>query len=98
MYHLTCCTYVGDDKPQLRDIFRHVIPHYATKWRELGEVLGMTSTQLDIISCDYPSSCEERCREMLVKWLNQDISPTWGKLVDATHTIIKGSKANILYE
>ena len=76
----------GDEKPEERDINSHVVPHCATKWRELGLSLGVTSSQLDIIGVDHPNSCEERCKVMLRKWLRQDPSPTWGKLVDAIHS------------
>ena len=49
----------------------------------MGLSLGMTTSQLDIIHTDHPSSCEERFRVMIRKWLRQDPSATWGKLVDA---------------
>ena len=92
--------YVGDERPHPSDIVRQVIPNYATQWRELGVSLGTTSCHLDLIHADYPHRCVDRCRMMLMKWLRQDISATWGKLVDAIETIstttsnIEGSKAN----
>jgi len=73
----------GGERPEERDINSHVVPHYATKWRELGLSLGVTSSQLDIIDVDHPKSCEERCKVMLRRWLQQDPSATWGKLDDA---------------
>ena len=76
----------GDEKPMEQDTNGYVVPHCSTKWRELGLALGVTTSQLDIIHVDHPNSCEERCRVMLRKWLQQDPSATWGKLVDAIHS------------
>ena len=64
-----------------------VVPYWAAKWRELGEALGFLPSQLDIINIDHPNSCEERCKVMLQKWLKQDLSATWGKLVDTMKAI-----------
>jgi len=77
----------GDTRPKEQDINNHVVPHCATKWRELGLSLGVTSSQLDIINVDHPSSCEKRCKVMLRKWLQLDSSATWGKLADAVHSL-----------
>ena len=79
--------FIGDDSPKALEINRHVAPYCATKWRELGEALGMTPPQLDIINVDHPNSCEERCKVMLRKWVKQDVSATWGRLVDCMNTV-----------
>ena len=75
----------GNERPEERDTTEYIVPQCATKWRELGLSLGVTSSQLDIISVDHPNSCEERCKVMLKIWLLEDPSATWGKLVDAIH-------------
>jgi len=63
------------------------VPYCADKWRELGEALGFSPSQLNIINVDHPNSCEDRCKVILQKWLRQDTSATWGKLIDAVKTI-----------
>ena len=77
----------GNDTPKAHDTNTCVVPHCATRWRELGEALGMDPHRLDIITVDNPNSCEDRCKVMLQNWLKQDLSATWGKLVDAAETI-----------
>ncbi|XP_065915638.1 NACHT, LRR and PYD domains-containing protein 3-like [Dysidea avara] len=72
-----------DDIPEARDTNTNVVPYCAPNWRELGEALGMTAFQLDIINADHLNSCEERCKVMLQNWLKKDASATWGKLIDA---------------
>jgi len=57
----------------------------------LGLSLGVKSSQLDIIYVDHPNSCEERCKVVIRKWLQQDPSATWGKLVDAINSSVASS-------
>ena len=85
-YRVLWCI-LGDDTPEAIDTNRYVVPYCATKWRELGEALGMSPFQLNIINVDHPNSCEERCKAMLRKWVEYDSSATWGKLVDSVNTI-----------
>ena len=80
--------YFVDDRPAAHDINKYVVPNCSAKWRELGEALGMTSDQLDIITVDHPTSCEDRCKMMLRKWLDHNPSATWGKLIDAVDSSI----------
>jgi len=87
--YLQCNNYlsIGNDTPNEHDINHDVVPHCATKWRELGTALGLRSPQLDIINVDHPNSCEERCKVMLRKWLRQNPSANWGVLIDAIDTL-----------
>ena len=57
----------------------HIVPQSGESWDY--------PSQLDIINVDHPSSCEERCKVMLRKWLQLDPFATWGKLVDAIHSL-----------
>lgn len=84
---MTLWMFLGDDRPEAIDTNRYVIPHCAAEWRELGEAIGISPSQLNIINVDHPNSCEERCKVVLRKWVEQDPSATWGKLVDAVNTI-----------
>jgi len=74
---------VGDDIPTEQDIITYIVPHCAAKWRELGVLLGLPSSTLDIVEADHPHSCEQRCKAVLLRWLKRDAHPTWGKLVGA---------------
>ena len=78
---------VGDDLLEERDANISVVPYCAPKWRELGAALGMESHKLNIIEVDYPNSCVKRCQVMLQRWKRQDVTSTWGKLVDAVDNI-----------
>jgi len=57
------------------------------KWRELGEALEFSSPQLDKINTDHPNSCEKKCQVILQKWVKQNPSATWDKLIDAVEII-----------
>ena len=83
LYKILLHSITGDDIPEARDTNTNVVPYCAPNWRELGEALGMTAFQLDIINADHLNSCEERCKVMLQNWLKKDASATWGKLIDA---------------
>ena len=72
------------DRPTEYDLNIHVVPNYATKWRELGAVLGLAPPKLDVVEYDHPHSCEERCKAVLRKWLKVDVC---GKLVEATAAV-----------
>ena len=66
--------------PSLRDLQHHFTPQYAAQWRVIGTQLGLPSGRLDIIehdNCDKAIPC---CNAMLRKWLQVDITASWGKL------------------
>ena len=90
MYH-NYIIFAIDDRPDQRNINRYVVPHYATKWRDLGEALQICSSRLNIIATDNPNSCEERCKAMLRKWLELNPSATWDKLTNAVDRILSNT-------
>ena len=66
---------------------RLFIEKHATKWRNIGLELSITSAALDIIDEDYPTKIKERCKAMLKVWLQKDPEASWEKLfcaVEAT--------------
>ena len=65
----------------MKDLRRHIVA-YAAKWKDLGLQLGLDIDLLNVIYADYPHSVEICCRVMLSKWLERDLSATWGKLDD----------------
>ena len=75
-----------DKTPEAFHIHRLVVTKCAANWRELGEALGIAADKLNIVAADFPSNCEERCKQMLRRWVREDLSATWGKLIDAVHS------------
>ena len=73
----------GQNRPQLAELNRSIVPVWAAKWRELGEAIGLSSNELEIISADHsyhPSRSEECCKVVLRKWLEKDSTASWNKL------------------
>ena len=63
---------------------RHVIPHVATEWNELGIELFNEEDihMLDTIETDHKKD-KKRCFEMFRKWLMTYDKVTWNQLVEA---------------
>ena len=59
------------------------ITRMAINYYDIGLELKVDNDKLRIIQCDlrFPNF-EEKCREMLNLWLENDISATWGKLCE----------------
>ena len=79
--------YTGDERPDMRDINRHIVKQQAAQWERLGVELGLKDYHIANISKDYLNRSETCCRVMLQKWLDIDPSPTWAKLNDAIKNI-----------
>ena len=70
-------------KPKLKDVYEHVTPRCAAKWKVIGILLGMPSEALDIIEYDNRDKAESCCNAMLKKWLQVDTTASWEKLFTA---------------
>ena len=70
-------------KPKWKDLYKYVIPRYATKWKRIGAILGLSTGELEIIENDCRDKAESCCRVMFEKWFDKDHTPTWGKLFEA---------------
>ena len=83
--------YTGDDRPILRDLYDHVVPSVADKWRDLGvKLLHPTQIEqrvLEVIAADHPHSVENCCKSMFEKWLNTQEDASWQQLLEALHTM-----------
>ena len=66
--------------PLLKDLYQHITPQYATDWIVIGTLLGLPSGTLNIIEHDNMYKATHCCNAMLKKWLEVDITATWGKL------------------
>ena len=79
--------YLGNEKPQLKDLYDYVAVHYATNWKRLGRNLNIGENLLQMIEKDYPHNCEECCSQMLNNWLELTPDATWGMLVEAVDKV-----------
>ena len=59
------------------------VEKYATKWRNIGLELSITTEALDIIKVDNPTEVQNCCRAMLKMWLQKDTEASWEKLIYA---------------
>ena len=78
----------GYDKPTIQELSQHVIHQFAAHWKDLGALLGLRDYEIANIASDYRYQCVDSCREMLMLWLQNDASPTWGKLDDTIHSLM----------
>ena len=69
-----------NSKPLLRDLYQHITPRYAIQWKVIGTLLDLPSETLNIIEHDHRDKAERCCNAMLEKWLQVDITASWGKL------------------
>ena len=67
-------------KPKLPDLYEHITPQYAVKWKVIGTLLGVAGERLDIIEHDNHYKAETCCNDMLKWWLRVDPTASWGKL------------------
>lgn len=70
----------ANTKPSLKDLYQHIIPQYATRWRVIGTPLGLPAATLDIIEHDHVFRAEPCCNAMMAKWLQVDTTASWSKL------------------
>ena len=88
---LVVIMHTGDDRPILRDLYDHVVPSVADKWRDLGvKLLHPTLIEqrvLEVIAADHPHSVENCCKSMFEKWLNTQEDASWQQLLEALQTM-----------
>ena len=69
-------------KPKLSEMHR-IVPKYAAKWKELGELLKIPGYTLEEIASDnkheenFKGQC---CKGVLEKWLEITEEPTWSTI------------------
>ena len=75
----------ADSKPTMKMLQRHVIPHVATKWNELGiELFDEKDVHmLNTINPDHNKDVNKCCHEMFNKWLATYDTATWYQIVEA---------------
>ena len=71
----------------MKDIQNHVVPKWASKWRELGTQLNIDQHLMDNIECDNPNDCKSCCLEMFRKWLDVKPIASWEDIVSAVDSL-----------
>ena len=80
--------------PSLKDLRKHFITRYATKWKDIGLLLGLDSSILRAIEVEYYSEVRSCCKQMIEEWLKRDHDATWGKLITVIESpVVSGSQA-----
>ena len=87
----TCASYIfvliytANPKPNIKLLQRHVIPHVASKWLELGVELFDTGeeSRLEDIESNHKNDVNKCCFEMFRLWLKTRVNPTWTQIVEA---------------
>ena len=79
--HIFVSFTIVNTTPLLKDLYQHITPQYAADWKVIGTLLGLPSGVLHTIKADYPTNAKWCCNEMLEKWLERDITASWGKLL-----------------
>lgn len=77
--------HVGSSRPLLKDLYRHVVPIIASKWRDVGIELLRADKQnvLDIIETNHSHDAVTCCKCVLKKWLDTSIDASWNQLITA---------------
>jgi len=69
--------------PTLKELQRHVTPHFAADWREIGVELDLTDAKLREIEAGNPTNLKWCCNRMFSEWLRLDSDASWEKLFTA---------------
>ena len=79
---------IHDKKPKLKDLLTELLTKVASKWENIGIMLGIEKGQLSRIKADQGNDSEGCLREMLQIWLSQvDSTPTWLAMAKAIESI-----------
>lgn len=80
-----CVTQLRARRPPLKDLYDHVVPKAAGKWKELGaQLLGDDCLgTLAAIEENCPRDAERCCKRVLEKWLETKNNANWDQLIQA---------------
>ena len=71
-----------NERPRIVDLQNYITPNYATKWKEIGNGLGITQERINIIEEDNRNKCERQCNAMFSSWLEVEAdNAIWKKLL-----------------
>ena len=79
--------HIGKEKPEIKDLYKYVVPKWASQWRELGTQLDVAQHLMNIIERDYPKDCKGCCIKLFSDWLDSNPSASWGDVITAVDGI-----------
>ena len=92
--------HIGKERPEIKDLYKYVVPKWASKWRELGTQLDVAQHLMDIIERDHPNDCMGCCIKLFSDWLDSNLTASWGDVITAVDGISTDgmfrSKCNIM--
>ena len=77
---------VHSERPLLKELQNVVTPYYAASWKEIGLQLGIAQGMLQTIEINFQTDAARCCAEMFTKWLDTDITASWGKLIQVVYS------------
>ena len=93
------CLSSGSGKPEVSELYKDIVPKYATRWRDLGVQLKIPEHHLNTIAVDnynHPSCSEQCCKKMLQKWMEITPKPTLNSLKMAVGNLPDSSHGGML--
>ena len=75
--------FIGTERPDLKNLYRYVLPFYATHWQKIGIFLNIKPGQLEVIKSDNPGDVNGCCIALFIKWLQDSGDATWEKMFEA---------------
>ena len=74
------------EKPTLRLLSR-IKHHFAVHWRDIGyELLTATPDDVQLIDSEHTNKTEDqKCFNMLKRWVEVDANASYSKLIEALH-------------
>ena len=78
-------TFIGNDRPSLKDLHDHVVMEVADRWKDLGVQLLRSDQEgiLNIIEADHPHDVIKCCKRIFKEWLDTSEDATWNMLMGA---------------
>ena len=78
---------IDNEKPEISELHRSIVPKHAARWKDLGIQLKLPEHDLDTIAANNKNSqsyCQDCCKAMLKKWMEVTPDATWSMLQKAT--------------
>jgi len=70
----------------------HIVPKWASTWKQLGEHLNIEDYLLKNIEKDYSNDCEGSCSKMLQEWLDMNSNASWEVLIKALDKLAENAR------
>ena len=86
---------LGNERPKLKDLYKHVTPCYAAYWEDIGVYLDIEIGHLKVIKRDNPGDTSGCCKDLWKKWLEVDCDATWEKLFNAIDSAVPSTSTSM---